>query len=369
MCGVCGVVSFTEPPDLGLLTEMMRRLTHRGPDGSGYFRDRHAALGHTTAGDHRSGRAAPSRSPTRTRRVWVTFNGEIFNYVELASRTRRAGAQLPHGERHARSSSTPGRQWGADCFERFNGQWAIALWDCGSRRLVLSRDRLGVRPLYLRQRPADRSCFASEVKAIFADPSVPRAFDPRARPDLHLLVHRGAPHRVRGHRAAPPGPLRGPRRAPDSGPCRTGAISSRPRDASRLQDLDANAEELRERARRGQLACDSSAATSRSAPTFPGESTPRSPRRRSCALHRRAPATFSLRFTDPEFDEGAVPARDGRRLGTEHRTIEVSAADIARVFPEVVWHAETAPPALGARSAVPAVPAGAGIGLQGGGHR
>ena len=64
MCGVCGVVSFTEPPDLGLLTEMMRRLTHRGPDGCGYYRDRHAALGHTTAGDHRSGRR---RSATRQR--------------------------------------------------------------------------------------------------------------------------------------------------------------------------------------------------------------------------------------------------------------------------------------------------------------
>ena len=68
-------------------------------------------------------------------------------------------------------------EWGEECFSRFNGQWAIALWDRRAERLVLSRDRLGVRPLFFTRLPGGL-LFASEVKSIFADPSVERAFDP-----------------------------------------------------------------------------------------------------------------------------------------------------------------------------------------------
>jgi asparagine synthase (glutamine-hydrolysing) len=87
MCGVCGVVSFDEPPDLRLVTEMLRRLTHRGPDGWGYYRDRLVALGHTRlAIIDQAGGAQPLANEDGT--VWVTFNGEIFNYVELSDELR-----------------------------------------------------------------------------------------------------------------------------------------------------------------------------------------------------------------------------------------------------------------------------------------
>ena len=175
MCGVCGIVSYGSPPDLVLLRRMMGRLGHRGPDGSGYYRDRHAALGHTRlAIIDTTGGAQPLCNEDGS--VWVTFNGEIFNYVELGAELRGLG----HTFRTASDTEVivhAWEEWGQECFSRFNGQWAIALWDRRAERLVLCRDRLGVRPLFFIRLPTGL-LFASEVKSIFADPSVERAFDP-----------------------------------------------------------------------------------------------------------------------------------------------------------------------------------------------
>ncbi len=175
MCGICGIVSYDGLPDLALLRRMMGRLVHRGPDGNGYYRDRCAALGHTRlAIIDTSGGAQPLCNEDGT--VWVTFNGEIFNYVELGAELRYRG----HVFRTASDTEVivhAWEEWGQECFSRFNGQWAIALWDRRAKRLVLSRDRLGVRPLFFTRLPT-RLLFASEVKSIFADPSVERAFDP-----------------------------------------------------------------------------------------------------------------------------------------------------------------------------------------------
>ena len=106
---------------------MMGRLRHRGPDGSGYFRDERAALGHTRlAIIDTAGGAQPLCNEDGT--VWVTFNGEIFNYVELRDELRRLG----HTFRTASDTEVivhAWEEWGEGCFARFNGQWALALWD------------------------------------------------------------------------------------------------------------------------------------------------------------------------------------------------------------------------------------------------
>src|SRR5262249_17987698 len=108
---------------------------------------------------------------------WIAFNGEVFNYVEL--RAELEG----HGHRFRTRSDTEVivhayEQWGDDAFARMNGQWAVALWDARARRLVLCRDRVGVRPLYVAEHRG-RLYFAREVKALFAaDPTLPRALDP-----------------------------------------------------------------------------------------------------------------------------------------------------------------------------------------------
>src|SRR5690349_17282793 len=122
MCGICGVVVADSPPDLGLIRTMLARMRHRGPDGSGYFRDRRAALGHTRlAIIDAAGGAQPLCNSDGN--VWVTFNGEIFNYVELRDELRALG----HEFRTASDTEVivhAWDEWGESSFARFNGQWA-----------------------------------------------------------------------------------------------------------------------------------------------------------------------------------------------------------------------------------------------------
>ena len=101
MCGICGIVNLApgSPPELDQLLRMMGRLHHRGPDGSGYYRDRTAAIGHTRLSIiDLAGGAQPLANEDGS--LWIAFNGEIFNYVELAEELCSQRAHLPNKKRH-----------------------------------------------------------------------------------------------------------------------------------------------------------------------------------------------------------------------------------------------------------------------------
>src|SRR5512132_340561 len=179
MCGVAGSVALRDdvpPPALADAAAMVGALRHRGPDEFGLYRDRRAALGHARLSiiDLATGQQPLCNEDGS---LWIVFNGEIFNYVELRAelvglghrfRTRSDTEVIVHAY----------EAWGDDAFVRFNGQFAVALWDTTRETLVLARDRLGVRPLYLCEH-GGRLWFASELRAVFAaDPAIPRAFDP-----------------------------------------------------------------------------------------------------------------------------------------------------------------------------------------------
>ena len=163
-------------------------LRHRGPDGSGVHLDgelglanqRLAIVDPTPAGDQPMG--------LRERDLWLTYNGEIHNYVELRRELEAAGAAFrTHTDTevvlHAYAI------WGAECFERFNGMWALALWDGRERRLILSRDRFGIKPLCYSVR-GPRVCFASEPKAILA--AFPEEREPDGR-EIDRFLNGGFP--------------------------------------------------------------------------------------------------------------------------------------------------------------------------------
>ena len=179
MCGIAGVMlrrADAAPPELEELGVMAGALSHRGPDEFGIYRDRHAGLAHARLSiiDLASGQQ-PLSNERGT--LWITFNGEIFNYVELREELVARGHQFK-----TRSDTEvivhAYEEWGAEAFRRFNGQWAVGLWDSERRELVLARDPFGVRPLYVTEH-AGRLVFASEVKALFAaDPTLPRRLDP-----------------------------------------------------------------------------------------------------------------------------------------------------------------------------------------------
>jgi asparagine synthase (glutamine-hydrolysing) len=337
MCGIGGVLSFDGVPDVDLVRRMLGRLHHRGPDGSGYYRDRRIALGHSRLSIiDTAGGAQPMADEAET--VWISFNGEIFNYVELRAELRQRG----HRFRTASDTEVivhAWKEWGPAAFERFNGQWAIALWEPRSERLILSRDRLGVRPLYVARTPS-ALLFASEVKALFADAAVERRLDPAGLDEVFTFWSTVAPRTVfAGVSQVPPGHYV----IIDADGEHTAAYWQMRFPAARAepgQDLGENAARLRElvetaarlRFERSDVPVGAylSGGLDSSVTTSVVASVTSAPLR-----------TFSLRFADSDFDEGVYQHELARRLGTEHHEVVVDSADIAGIFPDVVYHAES----------------------------
>jgi len=150
MCGIAGIINFGErrdTPSALLIKNMIATLRHRGPDEFGMYRDNYAGLGHARLSiiDLKSGQQPLCNE---TEKLWISFNGEIFNYTELREELLQRGHKFrTHSDTEVIVHGY--EEWGEKCFERFNGQWAIALWDAEKRELVLSRDRMGIRPLYI----------------------------------------------------------------------------------------------------------------------------------------------------------------------------------------------------------------------------
>lgn len=338
MCGIAGILSFDSTPEIDMARRMLSRLPHRGPDGSGIYRDDCVVLGQTRlAIIDVAGGAQPMSNEDGS--VWITFNGEIFNHVELRKELQSLGHRFrSHSDTEVIVHAW--EQWQEGCFLRFNGQWALAIWERDRERLILSRDRMGVRPLYL-TRHRGRVVFASEVKAIFADPSVPRSFDRVGLAETMTFWSTVAPRTVfAGIEQLPPGHL---------------AIITRqshqvrpywqpefpPRGHEVAQVLDHNADELRERlieaVRLRFLRSDVPVGAYLSGGIDSAVITAIIARYTDVPLQ-----TFSVRFGDADFDEGTYQREVAEHLGTDHHEITVHANDIGAAFPEVVRHAETA---------------------------
>lgn len=341
MCGIAGVVATAEglaPPSLEQLRAMAGALSHRGPDEFGVYRDERAGLAHARLSiiDLSTGQQ-PLTNEDDT--LWVVFNGEIFNYIELRAELCALGHVFrTHSDTevivHAYEA------WGDGAFARFNGQWAIALWSRVTRTLVLARDRLGVRPLYVCEREG-RVYFASEVKAIFAaDPHIPRALDAAGLAETFTFWSVVPPQSVfDGVHELEPGHVRtysGQRRseraiwAPRYPEGREGefrgsfddavaAVRGAIGDATRLRMLRADV----------PVGSYLSGGLDSSLVAALG-----------LAAKGEAFSTFSLRFEDAEYDETEYQRAMVKQLGSEHREIVVSRRDIAEAFPDVIFHTE-----------------------------
>jgi len=166
MCGIAGIWQFD---DQQVKRETIQRFTgalgHRGPDGQGFFTDDNGrlALGHRRLAILDLSSAADQPMTSFSGRYVITYNGEIYNFVEL----RRDLEQSGYGFRSDTDTEVilaAFERWGEECLLRFNGMWSFAIWDRQERRLLLSRDRFGVKPLYV-SAGSRRFAFASELKA------------------------------------------------------------------------------------------------------------------------------------------------------------------------------------------------------------
>lgn len=343
MCGIAGIVNLKDggtAPSRDALMRMASALYHRGPDEFGIYRDRDAGLAHARLSiiDLSTGQQ-PLANENET--AWIVFNGEIFNYIELRSDLERLG------HRFRTKSDTEVivhayEAWGDEAFSRMNGQWAIALWDAIDRRLVLARDRFGVRPLYLCEHQG-RLYFASEVKSIFAaDASIPRGLDPVGIEQTFTFWSVVPPQSVfRGIEELRPGHLR----VYENGSFRERAYwdSHYPEHPARTDEFegslddavvavrDALQEATRIRIVRADVPVGSylsggldSSLVAAFGQSFVGEKF----------------KTFSLRFSDAEYDESVFQHMMVKRIRSDHHEVVVSRSDIANVFPEVVYHTE-----------------------------
>jgi asparagine synthase (glutamine-hydrolysing) len=338
MCGIAGLLSLAggKPAEQRELVAMIETLHHRGPDGYGYFDDPHCGLAHArlsiidlSTGDQ------PIHNEDQT--VWIVFNGEIFNYLELRTELEARGHRF-----YTRSDTEvivhAYEEYGDDYVDHLNGQFAIALWDARARRLSLSRDRTGIRPLYYTQ-VGGRLLFASEVKALFALPEVSRALNPRGMAEVFSYWACTGENTVfEGVRQLPPGHVmtvdaRGTRvrqywdwEFPDAPIVATRSAEDYAEELRALL-IDAVRLQLRADVPVGAYlsgGLDSSLITG------------------LIKHYTDTPLrTFSVTFDDGEFDESAHQQEMVRHLGTNHSSTLCRAADIANCFSKVVWHAES----------------------------
>jgi asparagine synthase (glutamine-hydrolysing) len=178
MCGICG---FNWSDEL-LIERMKARLVHRGPDDHGSHVAEGISLGHRRLSIVDLSEAGRQPLCNEDGTVWITFNGEIYNHLELRSRLQAKG--------HVFRSRTDTEvivhayeEYGLDFARHLTGMFALGIWDAPRRRLVLARDRLGLKPLYYAL-DGGRLRFASEIKALLADPTVPRTLHRQGLLDL-----------------------------------------------------------------------------------------------------------------------------------------------------------------------------------------
>jgi asparagine synthase (glutamine-hydrolysing) len=341
MCGLAGVFTYGgERTDVirELQLSMVQNLRHRGPDSYGLYQDSHAGLAHARLSIiDLAGGDQPMANEDRT--LWISYNGEIYNYIEL----RRELQQRNHRFRTSCDTEViihAYEEWGTDCFTRFNGQWAVALWDAKRRQLCLCRDRVGVRPLYVLSQ-SHRLLFASEIKAIFADRSLHRAINSHGLAQTFTYWCPVAPVTLfDGVEEVRPGSYRiydsrglKDERVYWTPPFVPQASSPPPRTmeeaAAGLQERLIDAVKLRMTRADVPVGCylsggiDSSVTTNFAREYASGDF-----------------KTFSVRFADSEFDEGPYQRMMVERIGSKHEDIVVTRGTIADVFPDVVFHAE-----------------------------
>jgi asparagine synthase (glutamine-hydrolysing) len=342
VCGIAGIVHLRSdggpPPTVEQLERMAASLRHRGPDEFGVYRDRLAGLAHARLSiiDLSTGQQPLSNEDGT---LWIAFNGEIFNYVELREelvglghtfRTRSDTEVIVHAF----------EAWGEEAFGRFNGQFAIALWDSREEKLVFARDWAGIRPLYLCEHEG-RLLFASELKAIFAaDPSIPRAFDPIGLEETFTFWSIVPPQSVfQGVREVEPGHVRIYHR---------GQVTDRAfiRPAYRTGEEDGFRGTLGEAVEAVRAALEEATRLRMVRADVPVGSYLSGGLDSSlvAALGLKDKGekfrTFSLRFKDAEYDETVFQREMVEFIGSDHREVVVSREDIANTFRDVVLHTE-----------------------------
>lgn len=337
MCGIAGMFNLDGAAVVPeSLKGMIRMLAHRGPDDNGFHLENGVGLAHARlsiidlAGGHQ-----PMANEDSS--LWITFNGEIFNYLELKEEL------LAKGHKFATRSDTEVilhlyEEKGENCVQYLNGQWAFAILDNQRRRLFLSRDRLGVRPLFYTQ-ANNTFLFGSEIKAIFAHPAVTREIDVKGLDEVFTYWCTIPPTTLfRNIHELPPG---------HSMTVDAAGVAVRPYWDMQFEKSSGVVDPSSEQAYADELLdllIDSTQIRLRSDVPVGAYLSGGLDSTITTALVKKFTnaklRTFSISFDDPEFDESSFQNEAVRFLDTEHQDIRCNKDQIAEVFPDVIWHTE-----------------------------
>jgi asparagine synthase (glutamine-hydrolysing) len=342
MCGIGGIFvrqrGRAPAPSIAQLTRMAAALRHRGPDEFGVYRDARCGFAHARLSiiDLVTGQQPLS---TPGGEAWIVFNGEIFNYVELRAELAALGHRF-RTRSDTEVAVTAYRQWGEEAFARFNGQFAIAIWDVPRQSLVLARDLAGILPLHVAEH-GPYVVFGSEVKAIFAAAvGIVPAFDPVGLEQTFTFWSIVPPRGIfQGVGELEPGHVRV---YTDEG-VRERAFAAHvfpsPHDPGFRGSLDDATEAVRgalhEATRLRMVRADVPVGSYLS-----GGLDSSLVAALGCDARGETFRTFSLRFEDAEYDETPFQREMVRHLGSDHAELVVSRDDIAEAFARVVYHAE-----------------------------
>ncbi len=336
MCGIVGVLNLHEPQPVPeqLLRKMLGTIRHRGPDEFGIYRDEWANLGNARLSIiDLGGGQQPICNEDGT--LWIVFNGEIFNYLEL-----RPDLEA-RGHRFRTDCDTEVilhlyEEYGAGCLNYLNGQFAIAIWDTRNRSLFLARDRLGVRPLFYTVRNG-QLVFGSEIKTLLVHPQVPAEIDPEALAQVFTFWGAMTPHTIFKDIYSLP-------------PAHYLLVREGQLNFQSYWELDFTSESSSYRNPQDyleefeQLLIDATLIRLRADVPVGAYLSGGLDSSTTTAIIRKYAQnqldTFSISFSDPEFDESDFQQRMANILGTDHQVVYCTQADIGRVFPQVIWHAE-----------------------------
>ena len=337
MCGIAGIVHDDKRTvDNGALRRMTRALIHRGPDEEGFHVEPGIGLGHRRLSiiDLSTGQQ-PLCNEDGT--IWVTFNGEIFNYIELRADLEK------RGHRFKTQSDTETivhlyEERGLDFVDVLNGQFAIALWDRAKRRLVLARDRVGIRPLFHATLTDGTVLFGSEIKAVLAHGALRAEIDPVAVGQISSLWVTLPPRTAfKGIDELAPGRMlvfeNGERKEHQYWRHRFPAEHEY--EERTLGYWQEKVRESLHDAVRLQLRADVPVAAYLSGGLDSSIISALVKRN-----HINDLVTFSVGFADARYDEGEFQQQMVRHLGTDHRQLLVDTDDIGAAFADVVWFAE-----------------------------
>ena len=338
MCGIAGYIGFEALDSVDrerILSKMLTRISHRGPDESGLFLSPKANFGNVRLSiiDLASGQQPLCNEDGN---LWIAYNGEVFNYIELRELLIKKGHKL---RTHCDTEVVLHlyEEFGPSCLNMLNGQFAIAIWNIKKEELFLARDRVGIRPLFY-SRHQNNLIFGSEIKSIFEFPGVERSISEHSLKQIFTFWTTITPDTVfKGIKELPPGHFgiysKGEFKISQywtlnfTGNKNTykGTIE----DAkNQLDSLFTDSIKLRMRADVPVAAylsggLDSSVTTSYIKKLFP------------TALN-----TFSIGFEDKDYDETGFQNEVADYFKTEHHTIKFYNSDVGDLLEKVIWHSE-----------------------------